>query len=696
MLRKLSLRNAKRQVNDYILYFVTLMLAVGMLYSFNSFVFSEIFRNLSSLVSEVDKNGMLITVIFYSLIIVIVIGWLIYYMTNFMLQKRSKEFATYMLLGIEKKDIALMYMGENAIIGVLALLPGIVVGCVISSGLQGVFGALFGEKFSMQSGMSIQAAGLTGIYFIIIFLFVLIGSKRKLHTMLLIDLLYSERHNETPYTRSTVCGRSLFILSILSGMGSVVIFMIQPFKDYRDMITGFIFIALTFFSFFIGGFSTLNYCLENKINWKYRKNRIVIYRRVISQSRKTALSFGIIASIFSIGMVLISTGTSYNVTVNELTNQEVFDLAILHMNESYDFSKYEKYLSETVDLSGSMTYSLYTEQKQDFTFQRNQTLSDYFKKRKIDAVPEEYLYIENKYDSYMKYSDYCALRKLVGLPEVTMSADNYIVQCMNYLDKDFQSYTKQISEIRLNGKKLSCCGIYTEPFAQYDGYGNGQEFLIIVPDEVADGMDVLYSIYTAKMKEAINLEYLTEFCDHFENLEMLDVNYVQGTTSGTENTMTRLSSDSYDYLEGKYVLFAQRIEVMLILSLIYVGIILFIAGTVIFSVRLLSEIRTQSESYRILKTLGMDNWAMFHMLRCEIGLNFALLLLPLLPLSMGIVYITGRTVLQEYFMVPIFESIVVPIVQIMGLSIMVFLIIYVVYGVLLYLIAKQDMRSVLM
>lgn len=695
MLKKLSFRNAKRQAKNYLLYFITLVLAAAMLYSFNSFIFSETFDQLSSLVSEVEKNGMLSTVIIYSALIVIVIGWLVSYMTGFMLQKRSKEFATYMLLGIERKDIAFMYMGENALIGAVALFPGIAVGCLISGGLQAAFGVLLGIPFSLQSGISVQSIGLTVLYFGIIFLFALVGGQRKLRKMRLISLLYAERQNEIPYTSSTTHRRLLLGLSIILGVGSFLMFAIQPFNDYRDMMVGFLLIAITFFCFFIGYFSTLVYRLEKKVNWKYKRNRTVVYRGFTSQFRKSALSFGIIASIFSIGMVLLSTGVSYNLAVNELTHQTMFDLAILHMNEEYDFSDYEKYLSETADLSESMTYCLYMEQKQDFTSQRNKALSDYFAERRIEAIPEDYLYTENRFDSYMKYSDYCTLRKLLGLPEVEIGDNDYLIQCMPYLQQDFQNYTEQIGQLQISGKKLSCSGIYTEPFSQYDGYGNGQEFLIIVPDDVTNEMIPLYSLYVAMLNETVDLEYLTDFCNQFENLEMLDVNYVEGISSETGSEMSRLSSYSNDYLEGKCVLFAQRIEIMLILSLIYVGMILFIAGTVIFSVRLLGEIRGQSKNYHILQILGSDRRAMLRLLRSEIALTFVLQLLPLLPLSIGIVYITGKAILQGYFMVPIFESIILPIAQIFSVTIMTFLVIYALYGVFSYLIAKRDMFAIL-
>lgn len=46
--------------------------------------------------------------------IVIIIAWLINYMLRFILEKRSRKFGIYLLLGMEKKQIAKLYMQTQA------------------------------------------------------------------------------------------------------------------------------------------------------------------------------------------------------------------------------------------------------------------------------------------------------------------------------------------------------------------------------------------------------------------------------------------------------------------------------------------------------------------------------------------------------------------------------------------------------
>ena len=59
MLGKLSFRNAKRQAKDYIIYFITVIISVALMFSFNSIAVSEDIKQLSTYMYKLvllDKN----------------------------------------------------------------------------------------------------------------------------------------------------------------------------------------------------------------------------------------------------------------------------------------------------------------------------------------------------------------------------------------------------------------------------------------------------------------------------------------------------------------------------------------------------------------------------------------------------------------------------------------------------------------
>ena len=121
-LSKLSLRNAKRQAKDYLVYFVTVVMAAGLIYAFNSLVFSKEVLELSASMSNLPA-----AVVFASIVVVCIIGWLVHYTTGFMLTKRSRELGTYILIGLEplkklpRKDIVrtLNVICEYSMFGIL-------------------------------------------------------------------------------------------------------------------------------------------------------------------------------------------------------------------------------------------------------------------------------------------------------------------------------------------------------------------------------------------------------------------------------------------------------------------------------------------------------------------------------------------------------------------------------------------------
>ena len=107
-LSKLSLRNAKRQAQDYLVYFATVVMAAALLYSFNALVFS---REISTLSQSMAMLPMMI--VLASIVVVCVFGWLVAYATGFMLQRRSRELGTYILIGLENKQVARLFFLEN-------------------------------------------------------------------------------------------------------------------------------------------------------------------------------------------------------------------------------------------------------------------------------------------------------------------------------------------------------------------------------------------------------------------------------------------------------------------------------------------------------------------------------------------------------------------------------------------------------
>lgn len=108
MLIKLSLRNAKRTWRDYLVFFVTLLLIAAIMFSFNGLLFDPDIRRLQD-----DSAIMAVMLGIATFFILLVLTWLLQYMVRFMMSKRSREFATYLLLGMKRRQISKIFWGRK-------------------------------------------------------------------------------------------------------------------------------------------------------------------------------------------------------------------------------------------------------------------------------------------------------------------------------------------------------------------------------------------------------------------------------------------------------------------------------------------------------------------------------------------------------------------------------------------------------
>ena len=150
-LSKLSIRNAKRQAQDYLIYFATIILATALIYSFNGLIFSDELLKLSQFMTSLP-----IVIVFCSIAVVCIIGWLVYYTTNFMLIKRSRELGTYILIGLENQQVAKLFLLENLIIGGSALLFGLFFGNFLFQTLRAILLALFHMPYTFRFSFSLR------------------------------------------------------------------------------------------------------------------------------------------------------------------------------------------------------------------------------------------------------------------------------------------------------------------------------------------------------------------------------------------------------------------------------------------------------------------------------------------------------------------------------------------------------------
>lgn len=654
MLGKLVLRNAKRQMGDYVLYFITVSCAVACMYAYNALIFSEQVRRLPRL------EILPLMVIATSLLIILVLGWLVSYMTGYMLRKRSRELSIYMVSGLSNRTIAGLFLYENLIIAGMAFVFGLLSGVLLSRLVEAAVLRLFGMTFTLGFSVSFQTAGLTLLYFAGMYLFALRKNKRRLRKIRLYDLLYYDRQNESGVLKRKGSFFGVFILSLLFYAAGNMLIILRPMGKGYDVLMGLVLVVIGLFAFFFSVPSFLASQLEKRKGWAYRKNHLTIFREFASKLRSMSVVLGILSVLFTLAVFFFGTGAAARIFADRSVELNVFDIMILHPGGMTDFSAYEKRIGESFSLQKSYTYGIYGWESREFFTVRQQAAQELEK-------PQRLIYAEYLSDTYMKQSDYLYLRQMLGYEMPETDENSCYVHCTPSLARKFSDYMEKAGTIEVNGYELNAGGVFSEPFSQNDTYGNGLDYVVVVPDEVTEGMEMRYGLYVAVTEQPLNSAELEQLTDG--GLVLLDRGRGRSISPGrtvsagaspspeTGQAVTSLIYPDKDYLSGKWVQKESLSQIyVLLICLVYLAVILEITGAAILATQALSDGEKKKRRNSILGQLGMSEKQIARLNNHQLMLLFLLPLPPALITSSRLIYDGARKILLDTLGMPVFTG----------------------------------------
>ncbi|MBC1515543.1 ABC transporter permease [Listeria immobilis] len=200
----LAKKNIRHNFVHYFLYFASMIFSI-MIY----FTFLVLSKD-PSVVERIDKSTKLSTAFSTSSVILLIfVAIFILYSNNFFTRKRKKEVGLYSLLGLRKKEIGRMLFYENFLMGLGALVIGILAGTLLSKIFVTILLKLINIENIGGFAFSWEAVIQTSIVFLIITLFTSFSGYRIIYRTTLIDLFHSEAKREKSPKPS-------FILALLS------------------------------------------------------------------------------------------------------------------------------------------------------------------------------------------------------------------------------------------------------------------------------------------------------------------------------------------------------------------------------------------------------------------------------------------------------------------------------------------------
>lgn len=591
-LSKLSLRNAKRQAKDYLVYFITIVMAAAFIYAFNGLVFSDELKSLSAFMEMLP----LITVLI-SIVVVCIIGWLISYTTQFMLERRSRELGTYILIGLENRQVAQLFFLENLVVGAVALVLGLLFGNLIFQALRAITLSLFKVTYQFHFDLSIKAVALSFFYFAIMYLFALLKSRRIINRMKIHDLLYFDRQNEGEVIHRERTRRRVFVWSIVLGLLGTGLILLG---NLAVGLLGAAMIIVFLYGFFISFSSGVPEYFRRRPRQKYTGHTLLVFRALTAKLGTMGVVMATIALLFTATVVAEGTGLVFNVLFQDRAETTCYDLYIASVDGTKSSLKeYRSYIDHEIPVRDSWEYPVY--------------LADNTKVLSYVEENAEY-YRMFDFDTIMKASDYIALRAMLGYSAAELKPGQYIIHCQRYLGNIMEAYQQPLE---VGGQTLTQGAVYTESFTQSLWNGNGRGYLLVVPDEAVKNQPVSHQAYAA-----MTLEPVADY-DYKELMRIVEEKDAAKEDYGRDTIFSKAT------LEAENAALCATIN----FPLYYLALVLIMVAATILTLHQLSESNRYHRQFRLLKSLGMDEQEMHSALRKQFIIFYAMPALP--PILIG-------------------------------------------------------------
>lgn len=678
MNRKLAIRNVMRLAKDYVVYFLTMTFVTALMFAFNSILFSEDVQGLF------DIAGMMAAMVgIATFFIVWIIAWLIHYMVRFILEKRSREFGIYLLIGMQKKEIARLYVRENLVLGVGAFMLGIGIGMLLQQILMSILYGMIQMNYHIQLEMNRACFFMTAGCYAGCYVLALFRLRKRFQKMNIHDLMEAQKKNEEIVEKHEEVKRWLFPVSILFLILFGVLLLGGGVLSNGSVILFLVGLVLVIYLFYTGLSAWIICYVRRKGSAVYKGQNLFLLRQFASKLKTMRFTMGTLTSLFTIAFLGCTAAMMFNDYQKQVLNNKFpFDVQIYNGDSSHDFEEELALLHQETDVKDSYLYRIYT----DGTNQVNTWLYTHLKYfgtiyKNEDGTPnEKKIRTENDQsyctsDTFMSLTDYNYLRSMLGYQFVDLGENEYLIHVKKRVHNELGDFSKHLTiGKKINeGEALTFAGYKTEPFSQ-DGH-NGGDYVIVVPDHIIEKMTPFYSELAVDLNEKAPKDLSQKLDDLREELsfgdqEQKENNWCFGSDTVVTYAAVNLVRDNA-IPEVRYMLSA------IIFPAFYVGLVFVCVALTVLSVQQLSDSTKYRFRYDVLRKLGLDRKEISRTVRKQL---VAYYLCPVL-FAVGISGIIGIYMSRKFIF---FTGVSTSVFQYFGIAFILFFAIYAVYFIATY------------
>ncbi len=673
MLCKIALGNVRRAGKDYLVYLLTLTLAVTVFYAFNTI---SVQVDIAGVTEQNAGMGETLGGIISGLTIFLgfVMGFLMVYANNFIMKRRKKEFGLYQVLGMSRRQVALIMAMETLFVSAAALVLGILCGLGLSWLMVFFTAGIFKTQIAdFHFFFSLGAFMITVGCLVPIFIVTLIFNLRVVARAKIIDLMSAARKNEVvrmrnPWVSAVVC------LVGAAAIGVAYARLLHdglPYDGEPEAMTGFLITTITVVAgtilFFFGLSGFLLKVLQAARGLYWRGLNMVTMRQLAAKVNTVSFSMAMIAMILFLAITSVTAGMSLASVMNETVERGTpvdYSRTLVYFSqdtadEMNSFSASEdgegkRYAPATdpvdiIEASANDTVAFDTSEEHAFDLAsiagRHVQIDAYDSTPRGEHMPLVTLNelcdavhmdlpagTENSEAStqglmVVKESNYNDYLRFRGLEPIDLGEDGYtITSDMGATVNDvYNAVLREGVELEIGGRVLKPVQdkVNEDASTFINAMFGMNAGTIILPDDLVDSLDLPpYNSYLLlNYADGISTEEGDAFINEYRYYG--DVTDDQGQLIGSWGTdATRTESyESVNSMNGLISYLA-----------IYIGFVLVVACAAIVTIQQLSGVADASENYRILSELGTERRDIAHSVLAQQTVFFVF------PLALGVAH----------------------------------------------------------
>lgn len=672
MLCKLAWGNVRRAGKDYLVYLLTLTLAVTVFYAFNTISVQ------AGIVLEEEGLPELLGGIMSGLtmFLAVVMGFLMVYANGFIMKRRKKELGLYQVLGMSRGQVSRIMALETAIVSGAALVLGIALGVGFSQLMTFFTASLFKTQIrDFHFFFSMEAFVLTVGCLVAIFMVTLVFNLGVVRRAKVVDLMSASRKNESVKTRNPIVSAALFIL------GAVMI-GVAYYRLLRDglpvdvapsgydaafaqfaITTGIVVVGTILFFFGLSGFLLKALQAARGIYW--RGLNMFTVRQLSAKVNTVSFSMAVISMILFLAITSVTGGMSIASVMNTSVERSVIadysravvyygpemvtdpELEAQRAQEGYPVATLA---TEPIDVLAASSNNLVDpdsgnaapfdlagilDKHVQVDVYDSQPAGAEFPLVSLNALADAVdmplpkgttssnanmmgliLMDESTYNRYLDFR---------GKDHVDLGSDGYLIlsDLGERVNKIYDACLADGVTIELGGRVLHPASDHVDAAASsfFNASMGSNSGTVVVPDEVLESLDLpLYASYLlGNYKPELSYEETEGYVNQERSWgSLINADGTESAIWGMEATRNQ-SYESTNSMNGLISYLA-----------IYIGFVLVVACAAILTIQQLSGVADSGKSYRILSELGTSRREIMRSVLAQQAVFFVF------PLLMGI------------------------------------------------------------